>query len=60
MVPSPFSFYTPVGGSSDRSVALQPDNPEVVLELSNSAGRCWQSHFATAHHNDASKFTAKE
>jgi hypothetical protein len=34
--------------------------PEVVLELSNSAGQCWQSHFATAHHNDASKFTAKE
>jgi hypothetical protein len=34
--------------------------PEVVLELSNSVGQCWQSRFVTARKNDESKFTAKE
>ena len=45
-------------------VALPPlpltQQPEVVLELSNSLGQCWQSRFATARKNDESKFEAKE
>ena len=34
--------------------------PEVVLELSNSVGQCWQSRFATSRRNDESKFMANE
>jgi hypothetical protein len=34
--------------------------PEVVLQLSNSEGQCWQSSFSVAKENDESRFTAKE
>ncbi len=34
--------------------------PEVVVQLSNSDGQCWQSTFTTAQKNDAAKFRAKQ
>ena len=34
--------------------------PEVTLQLSNSAGQCWQSRFAAAKKNDEKRYTAKQ
>ena len=34
-------------------------DPEVVVQISNDGGECWESRFATAKKNDAKKFTAK-